>query len=94
MKTKTINIYEFKELSTQKENQKNKLLYLFDYGQGQKTGNKNSLWKAYNAVTEFVDHERTVKNIDKDSSNKLSSIWFGSGAKLKEKAYNEALALI
>lgn len=80
--------------STRKENQKLDLLSLVDSGKGQKLGNKHSLWKAYNSVTEYVDHYRTVKNVKNDATNKLSSIWFGSGAKLKEKAYNQALELI
>lgn len=89
-----LGINDSKEMSTRKENQKHELISLFDNGQGQKLGNKHSLWKAYNSVTEWVDHYRTVKNLDKDQSNKLNSIWFGSGAKLKEKAYNQAVALI
>lgn len=89
-----LNIDNKEETSTRKENQKDELLSLFDNGQGQKTGNKHSLWKAYNSVTEYADHYRTVKNIEKDNSNKLSSIWFGSGAKLKERAYQEAVILL
>jgi phage/plasmid-like protein (TIGR03299 family) len=89
-----LEINDEKDLSTQKENQKDELLSLFESGKGQSTGNKHSLWKAYNSVTEYVDHYRTVKNIDKNPSNKLSSIWFGSGARVKERAYQEALKLI
>lgn len=89
-----LSINDNSEVSTRKENQKHDLISLFNRGKGQKTGNKHSLWKAYNSVTEYVDHYRTVKNLDKDKTNKLQSIWFGTGAKLKEKAYNEALALI
>ena len=88
-----LGINDNEEVSTRKENIKHDLVGLFEHGKGQKIGNKHSLWKAYNAVTEFVDHYRTVKNIDKDKSNKLNAIWFGSGAKLKEKAYKEALKL-
>jgi phage/plasmid-like protein (TIGR03299 family) len=87
-------IKEDSETSTRKNNIKDELLSLFENGKGQKLGNRNSLWKGYNAVTEYVDYFRTVKNIEKDNSNKLASIWFGSGAKLKEKAYDEAVALI
>lgn len=102
MQTDTLNRYfdtvlsinDGEETSTRKENQKDELLCLFENGKGQKLGNKHSLWKAYNAVTEYVDHNRTIKNIDKDGTNKLQSIWFGSGAKMKEKAYNQALALV
>jgi phage/plasmid-like protein (TIGR03299 family) len=89
-----LDIDESTEMSTQKENTRNDLYNLFENGQGQKTGNRHSIWKAYNSITEFVDHHRTVKNLDKDKTNKLQSIWFGSGAKLKEKAYNQAVVLI
>lgn len=88
-----LDINDEKEPSTRKENQKHDLLCLFEHGKGQKLGNKHSLWKAYNAVTEYVDHKRTVKNLEKDNTNKLQSIWFGSGAKMKEKAYKEAVVL-
>jgi hypothetical protein len=67
---------------------------LFENGKGQKLGNIHSIWKAYNAVTEYVDHFSTVKNLQEDKTNRLKAIWFGNGAKLKEKAYNEAVALI
>ena len=89
-----LSINDNEEISTRKQNQKHDLLCLFERGKGQKLGNRHSLWKAYNAVTEYTDHKRTIKNLDKDKTNKLSSIWFGSGAKLKEKAYQEAVNLI
>lgn len=91
---KVLNIEEGKDVSTRKENIKNDLLCLFEGGKGQKLGNKHSLWKAYNAVTEYTDHFRTVKNVEKNPNNKLSSIWFGSGAKMKEVAYREAEKLV
>lgn len=91
---KVLSINDDKEISTRKQNQKDELITLFESGKGQKLGNRHSLWKAYNSVTEYVDHYRTVKNLDKDPTNKLASIWFGSGANIKEKAYNEAVALI
>ena len=91
---KVLSINDENDVSTRKENQKNELITLFSTGKGQKLGNKHSVWKAYNAVTEYVDHYSTVRNLQEDKSNKLKSIWFGNGAKLKEKAYNEAVALI
>lgn len=91
---KVLEVNDESDMSTRKENQKHEILSLFDNGKGQKTGNKHSLWKAYNSFTEYTDHYRTVKNLNKDKSNKIDSIWFGSGAKLKEKAYKEALVLI
>lgn len=89
-----LGIDESDEISSRKENQKSDMLSLFEHGKGQDMGNKHSLWKAYNAVTEYVDHYATVKNLEEDKSNKLKNIWFGTGAKLKEKAYEEAVALI
>lgn len=91
---KVLAINDDKEVSTRKENQKGELVTLFSTGKGQKLGNAHSAWKAYNAVTEYVDHYSTIRNIQDDKTNKLKSIWFGNGAKLKEKAYNEAVALI
>ena len=89
-----LGINDDEEVSTRKQNQKSDLIGLFDSGKGQKLGQKHSLWKAYNAVTEYVDHYRTVKNVVDNPSNKLASIWFGSGAKIKQKAYEEALVLV
>lgn len=55
---------------------------------------KPSLWSVYNAVTEYVDLERTVKNEKQNSSNRLDNIWFGVGARFKEKAFKKAVELI
>lgn len=43
-----------------------------------------------NAVTEFVDHERRARNTD----YRLDSAWFGQGANLKQKALEQAVAMI
>lgn len=89
-----LNVADKDDISTRKENQLDELFQLFENGEGQKLGNKCSLWKAYNAVTEYVDHFSTVKNLEQDKTNKLKNVWFGTGANIKEKAYDEALALI
>ena len=47
-------------------------------------------WGLVNAMTEYVDHHRRARNQD----NRLDSAWFGQGAILKQKAFNQALALI
>lgn len=56
---------------------------------------KSSTWAAFNAVTEFVDHVRPGRGAnDADrASRRLDSIWFGSGARLKQQAWNLALAM-
>src|SRR5262249_51533758 len=48
---------------------------------------KNSWWTAYNAVTEYLTHER-----GKDAGARLSSLWYGSAAQLSATALNNALA--
>ena len=50
---------------------------------------QETLWGAVNAVTYFVDHVRSTKSIER-----MDSAWFGSGASLKEKAWDRAQELI
>lgn len=70
---------------------------LFDRGIGHDMpGIKGSAWVALNAVTEMVDHKparSSVSQIEGDSS-RLESIWFGSGAEVKKKAWSAAMELI
>jgi hypothetical protein len=44
------------------------------------------MWTLYNAVTEYVDHDRGT------DANRLNSAWFGSGVAVKDKALALALA--
>lgn len=51
-----------------------------------------SLWDAVNAVSEYVDHDRSARGTGLEQvSNRLESQWFGSGAKLKAEAWDLAL---
>lgn len=56
---------------------------------------KGTTWAAYNGVTEFTDQVRTTRasHATDRASRRLSSIWFGSGARLKAKAWDLALEL-
>ncbi|MBU66046.1 MAG: hypothetical protein CL858_11410 [Cupriavidus sp.] len=47
-------------------------------------------WGLVNAVTEFVDHERRARSDD----HRRDTAWFGQGASLKQKAWDEAVRLI
>ncbi len=51
---------------------------------------KGTAFGLLNAVTQFVDHERRARSID----NRLDSAWFGTGADLKQKALDQALAMV
>ncbi|WP_186070808.1 DUF932 domain-containing protein [Burkholderia gladioli] len=50
----------------------------------------NTAWGLVNAVTEFVDHQRRARSDD----HRLDAAWFGAGATIKQKAWDEALRLV
>lgn len=61
------------------------LLNLYETGKGlDLKGIRGTKWAMFNAVTEFVDHERTVRA----RAGALDSAWFGSGALLKQRAWD------
>ena len=80
--------------NTRAVNIRQELHRLFEEGIGHDEPEvKHSSWLAFNAVTEFVDHARPVRgaNDANRASRRLNSIWFGSGARPKQKAWNLAL---
>lgn len=50
---------------------------------------KDTAWGLVNAVTEYVDYHIAARS----NASRLNSAWTGDGAKLKQKAWNEALKL-
>ncbi|PRP69182.1 hypothetical protein BUE93_18585 [Chromobacterium amazonense] len=54
------------------------------------SGARGTAWGLLNAVTEYVDHHRRARNQD----YRLDSAWFGQGAQLKQRALDQALALL
>jgi phage/plasmid-like protein (TIGR03299 family) len=58
-------------------------------------GVRGTAWAAYNAVSEWADHERQFRggNDRQRAENRLSSVWFGSSAQIKQRAYGQALEL-
>ena len=48
-----------------------------------------SLWDAYNAVTEYVDHQKYA-----DHGQWVHRTQFGQGNKMKVAAYKEAVSLV
>ena len=62
---------------------------LFEQGMGQDMlGVKGSIWAAYNALTELVDHHQ-----GKDPRRRMEGAWLGDGAKLKRRAWDLAIDL-
>jgi phage/plasmid-like protein (TIGR03299 family) len=57
---------------------------------------EGTAWAAFNAVTKFVDHQRSTKGSDDSdrASNRMYSVLMSSGAVLKREAFQAALALV
>jgi phage/plasmid-like protein (TIGR03299 family) len=78
------------------QNVRAELTRLFTEGRGQDIPQTRfTAWSALNAVTEFVDHYRSTRGKTgvERSGSRLQSAWFGAGARLKSKAWNEAMAM-
>lgn len=62
---------------------------LFERGKGQEMpGARGTAWGAFNAVVEYVDYVRSTRN-----DKRAESLLFGSGAQIKQTAWDNALAL-
>lgn len=72
---------------TRTQNIRDSIVNLFDNGKGHESI-RGSAWAAYNGVAEYVDHERGTRTRAGSSAGdkRLQSIWFGSGAALKNHA--------
>lgn len=51
---------------------------------------KGTAWGLLSSITEFVDHERRARSQD----YRLDSAWFGQGAAIKQRALEQALAML
>jgi hypothetical protein len=51
---------------------------------------RGTLWAAYNAVVELIDHHWTYQ----DPWQRFQSVCFGEGAKYKQEAFDVAFAMI
>ncbi len=73
----------------------NKILELMETGKGSDVpGVRGSAYGVFNAVTEFADHWQPVKGKAEKMSNKLFSIWYGTGRLLKQRAFNQLIDLV
>jgi phage/plasmid-like protein (TIGR03299 family) len=78
---------EVTEDSTRTKNIKEEIKTLYASGKGNQG---ESAWDAVNAVTEYVDHHRSVKN----DGNLWVASNFGSGVAMREKAFDLAMQLV
>lgn len=76
------------KISDRKHKEFMQLMSFYRHAPGQNLPTaKDTLWGAVSAVTYYVDHFRP------SSGDRLDSAWFGTGAVLKEKAWQKALEM-
>lgn len=77
------------ELSNKANHQVNKVIELFETGQGTDLSTaKGTVFGAYNAITEYFSHYA-----NSNASSRYNSLWFGSNAKKSQDALELALKL-
>ena len=60
-------------------------------GKGAEMASANgTAWGLVNSITEYIDHHRRARSDD----HRLDAAWFGAGAAIKQKAWDEALKLV
>lgn len=53
-----------------------------------------TVWAAHNSVTQWANHERTVRDEAIDPTRRLDSVLFGTAAKVNNAAWDAALTLV
>jgi hypothetical protein len=65
------------------------IMRLFETGRGTDIkGVNGTIWGLYNAITEFVQHEK-----GKVDDKRLKDAWFGSGMAMNNRAFASALRI-
>jgi phage/plasmid-like protein (TIGR03299 family) len=62
--------------------------------QRERNSDRNDCWTALQAVTRYVDHDRSVRNAPNETVGRFDSGTFGSGDAMKGKAMNLLFPLI
>lgn len=66
------------------------IIPLFETGRGNDMpGVRGTMWAAYNAITEYISHER-----GRNQDNRVDSVWFGDGAKVAQRALDVAVKMV
>jgi hypothetical protein len=67
----------------------------FDNDRNTLPGVKHTAWGAYNAVSEWADHQRKYRGASPADKldRQLDSVWFGQSNQFKQAAYRGALEL-
>lgn len=78
------------ERNTRKQKQRDSIVELHETGAGAELA-RGTLWGAYNAVTEYVDH---IAAYQKGIDNRAEYVLFGSGETLKQQAFTNAMEMM
>jgi len=82
-----------------KKNRENALVTIHTNFESGETNNlpgmRGTAWAAYNAVSQWADHQRQFRGTDTRgrAESRLNSVWFGASNDLKQKAYGRAMEL-
>lgn len=84
----------YSELPERTKNVHNKVLDLYEKGRGTDTGSNGTAYGLFNAVTEYVNHEKIVRNkyFSHDDA-RVNDVMFGRGNTLMHKALNVCASL-
>lgn len=83
-----LKVLRWPEAEEKKPQALSRIVELFDGGRGQQNpAVRGTLWAAYNAVTEWVDHERGREG------TRLEAAWYGEGRRIKQRALQAATKL-
>lgn len=82
------------DISTRKKNIAFDLVRSYRRTQQERNSSRDDVWTALQAVTRYVDHDRTVRNADNETVGRFDSGTFGSGDAMKGKAMELLLPLV
>jgi phage/plasmid-like protein (TIGR03299 family) len=82
------------DISTRTKNIAQDLAASYRRTQSERNSQRDDVWTALQAVTRYVDHDRTVRNAPNDVVGRFDSGTFGSGDAMKGKAMNLLFPLI
>ena len=76
--------------NTRRINARASILSAFTDGPQNLPGVKGTAWAAFNAMTQYLDHERSYKgkNTEAKAENRMNSTLFGANSRAKHSALN------
>lgn len=92
-----LGVKAMEDMTKQQKTVRSTILDLIETGRGTDLpGVKGTYWGLLNAVTEYVDHERSSRVINGNNADevRLEAVTWGGGAAMKQRAFELALAAV